>query len=64
MEDDDMNEEKEINKDEIESLIPHRKPFLLIDKLVDIVPGRINETWFKAEKEGVYYGQCSELCGN
>jgi len=26
--------------------------------------GRINETWFKAEKEGVYYGQCSELCGS
>ncbi|MFP1631745.1 cytochrome c oxidase subunit II [Zhengella sp. ZM62] len=30
---------------------------------VDAVPGRVNETWFKAEKEGVYYGQCSELCG-
>ena len=29
---------KEINKEEIESLIPHRKPFLLIDKLIDIVP--------------------------
>ena len=25
--------------------------------------GRINETWFKAEKVGTYYGQCSELCG-
>jgi cytochrome c oxidase subunit 2 len=23
----------------------------------------LNETWFKAEKEGIYYGQCSELCG-
>ena len=33
-----MNLKKEINKDEIESLIPHRKPFLLIDKLTDIVP--------------------------
>jgi 3-hydroxyacyl-[acyl-carrier-protein] dehydratase len=33
-----MNLKKEINKDEIESLIPHRKPFLLIDKLIDIVP--------------------------
>ena len=31
---------------------------------VDAVPGRLNETWFKAEKEGVYHGQCSELCGN
>ncbi len=31
---------------------------------VDAIPGRLNETWFKAEKEGVYYGQCSELCGN
>jgi cytochrome c oxidase subunit 2 len=29
----------------------------------DAIPGRVNETWFKAEKEGVYYGQCSELCG-
>ena len=29
----------------------------------DAVPGRINETWFKAEKVGIYYGQCSELCG-
>ena len=27
-------------------------------------PGRLNETWFKADREGVYYGQCSELCGN
>ena len=30
---------------------------------VDAVPGRLNETWFKAEKEGIYYGQCSKLCG-
>ena len=30
---------------------------------VDSVPGRLNETWFKAAREGVYYGQCSELCG-
>ena len=30
---------------------------------MDAVPGRINETWFKAEKVGTYYGQCSELCG-
>ncbi|WEX07830.1 cytochrome c oxidase subunit II [Chelativorans sp. AA-79] len=30
---------------------------------VDAVPGRINETWFKADREGLYYGQCSELCG-
>jgi cytochrome c oxidase subunit 2 len=30
---------------------------------IDAVPGRMNETWFKAEKEGVYYGQCSKLCG-
>jgi cytochrome c oxidase subunit 2 len=30
---------------------------------IDAVPGRINETWFKAEREGTYYGQCSELCG-
>jgi cytochrome c oxidase subunit 2 len=29
----------------------------------DAVPGRLNETWFKATREGVYYGQCSELCG-
>lgn len=30
---------------------------------IDAVPGRITSTWFKAEKEGVFYGQCSELCG-
>lgn len=30
---------------------------------VDTVPGRLNETWFKAEKTGTFYGQCSELCG-
>lgn len=30
---------------------------------VDAVPGRLNETWFKADREGMYYGQCSELCG-
>ena len=30
---------------------------------MDAVPGRINETWFKADREGLYYGQCSELCG-
>lgn len=30
---------------------------------MDAIPGRVNETWFKANKEGLYYGQCSELCG-
>ena len=30
---------------------------------IDAIPGRLNEDWFKAEKEGVYYGECSELCG-
>jgi cytochrome c oxidase subunit II len=30
---------------------------------VDAVPGRLNETWFRAEREGLFYGQCSELCG-
>ena len=30
---------------------------------IDAVPGRINETWFRAEETGVFYGQCSELCG-
>ena len=30
---------------------------------VDAVPGRLNETYFKAEREGIFYGQCSELCG-
>ena len=29
----------------------------------DAIPGRVNETWFKAEKVGTYYGECSELCG-
>ena len=30
---------------------------------MDAVPGRLNETWFKATAEGTYYGECSELCG-
>jgi cytochrome c oxidase subunit 2 len=30
---------------------------------IDAVPGRLNEDWFRAEIPGVYYGQCSELCG-
>ena len=30
---------------------------------MDAVPGRLNETWFKADREGIYYGQCSRLCG-
>jgi cytochrome c oxidase subunit II len=30
---------------------------------VDAVPGRLNTTWFKADREGVYYGQCSKICG-
>ena len=30
---------------------------------MDAIPGRLNETWFKALREGTYYGQCSELCG-
>ena len=30
---------------------------------MDGVPGRLNETWARIEEEGVYYGQCSELCG-
>ncbi len=29
----------------------------------DAIPGKINETWFRANKVGIYYGQCSELCG-
>ena len=30
---------------------------------IDAIPGRLNETWFLVEREGMYYGQCSELCG-
>ena len=30
---------------------------------IDAVPGRINEGWFRVDAEGIYYGQCSELCG-
>ena len=30
---------------------------------IDAIPGRLNEQWFKAERVGTYYGQCSELCG-
>jgi cytochrome c oxidase subunit II len=30
---------------------------------IDAVPGRLNETWFRAERPGIYYGQCSKICG-
>jgi len=30
---------------------------------IDAIPGRLNQDWFHAEREGVFYGQCSELCG-
>lgn len=30
---------------------------------IDAVPGKLNETWFRANREGLFYGQCSELCG-
>lgn len=30
---------------------------------IDAIPGRVNETWFRAERTGTFYGQCSELCG-
>jgi cytochrome c oxidase subunit 2 len=30
---------------------------------IDAVPGRLQTTWFRAERTGVYHGQCSELCG-
>jgi cytochrome c oxidase subunit 2 len=30
---------------------------------IDAVPGKLNQTWFKANREGIFYGQCSELCG-
>ena len=29
----------------------------------DAIPGRVNETWFRADRVGIYFGQCSELCG-
>ena len=57
-----MNFKKEINKKEIESLIPHREPFLLIDKLTNIVPmisatGIINITKNKFFFNGLFPGQ-------
>ncbi|MEX0839495.1 MAG: cytochrome c oxidase subunit II [Parvibaculum sp.] len=30
---------------------------------IDAIPGRLNETWFRADRTGMFYGQCSELCG-
>ena len=30
---------------------------------IDAVPGKLNETWFNARETGIFYGQCSELCG-
>jgi cytochrome c oxidase subunit 2 len=30
---------------------------------IDAIPGRLNQTWFKANRTGTFYGQCSQLCG-
>ena len=30
---------------------------------IDAIPGRLNKSWFKAEQEGMFYGQCSNICG-
>jgi len=30
---------------------------------IDAIPGRLNQTWFKADRTGIFYGQCSQLCG-
>ena len=30
---------------------------------IDAIPGRLNQTWFKADRTGTFYGQCSQLCG-
>lgn len=49
-----MNLKKEINKKEIEKLIPHRDPFLLIDKLVNIVP-MISATGIMNVKENCFF---------
>jgi cytochrome c oxidase subunit 2 len=31
---------------------------------IDAIPGRLNESWFRVQAPGIYYGQCSELCGD
>ena len=31
---------------------------------VNAIPGRNNEVWFKVDKEGLYYGQCTQICGD
>jgi cytochrome c oxidase subunit 2 len=31
---------------------------------IDAIPGRLNQTWFRTDREGIYYGQCSRLCGS
>jgi cytochrome c oxidase subunit II len=45
-----------------EMVVPVNKTVRVITTGSDVI-GRINETWFTATREGVYYGQCSELCG-
>jgi cytochrome c oxidase subunit II len=47
----------------IEGSIIHAWTIPSFGMKIDAIPGRLNEDWFKATKEGVYYGQCSELCG-
>jgi cytochrome c oxidase subunit II len=47
----------------IEGSIIHAWTIPSFGMKIDAIPGRLNEDWFKATKEGIYYGQCSELCG-
>lgn len=45
------------------STVVHNWTVPSLGSKVDAIPGRIARTWFRAEKTGVYYGQCMELCG-
>ena len=47
----------------LEDLFSHALALPAFGLKTDGIPGRVNETWFKAEQVGSYYGQCSQLCG-
>jgi len=50
-------------KDELEDYGYSEDEYLLATDTADAVPGRLAQLWFAAEREGIYFGQCSELCG-
>ena len=59
-----MVEDKDLKPGQPRLLATDTEVVVPVNKIVKVlITSNVNETWFKADKEGVYYGQCSELCG-